>query len=144
MVIWHHKNLLIKRSNKWQQNITSLGNNLDNRLSFFITSQDILITKYDFQTLMDVVIVDSIHTNMVQRASTMITHAVMMAIQEEDMIMCWVNTKRWLHSLCDWNIWMFSFLFWFIFYLLCINHYHTSLMILIPSMVVYYYKQRVS
>jgi hypothetical protein len=37
---------------------------------------------------MDVVIVDSIHTNMVQRASTMITHAVMMAIQEEDMIMC--------------------------------------------------------
>jgi hypothetical protein len=39
---------------------------------------DILITRDDFWTLMDVVIVDLIHADMVQRALTTTTHATMM------------------------------------------------------------------
>jgi hypothetical protein len=41
----------------------------------------------------------------------------------EDMIICWMNTKQWLHSLYCWDIWVFSLSFWFIFYRLCLNHY---------------------
>ncbi len=37
-----------------------------------------LITKDDFCTLMDVIIVDSIHIDMVQQTLTMTTHVVMM------------------------------------------------------------------
>jgi glucose-6-phosphate 1-dehydrogenase len=44
---------------------------------------DILITRDNFQTLMDVVFANSIRTNMVQRASTTITHATMMATQKK-------------------------------------------------------------
>jgi hypothetical protein len=43
---------------------------------------DIVITKNGFWTLMDVVIVDSTRTNMVQRTLTT-THAKMMAVQEK-------------------------------------------------------------
>jgi hypothetical protein len=39
---------------------------------------DILITKNNFQTLMDVVIIDPIHTNMVQRTSMMTSHVAML------------------------------------------------------------------
>jgi hypothetical protein len=45
----------------------------------------------------------------------------------EDMILCWANTKWWFHSLWYWKVWVFSFLFWFIFDHLCIDHYHASL-----------------
>jgi hypothetical protein len=40
---------------------------------------DILITKNNFYTLMDVIIVDSARTNMVQRTLMTTTHVVMMA-----------------------------------------------------------------
>ncbi len=40
---------------------------------------DIFITKDDFRTLMDVIIADSIRTDMVQWTLTTITHVVMMA-----------------------------------------------------------------
>jgi hypothetical protein len=43
---------------------------------------DIFIIRDGFQTLMDVIIVDSTLINMVQRASMMITHVVMMVAQE--------------------------------------------------------------
>jgi len=44
---------------------------------------DILITRDDFRTLMDIIIVDSTHTNMVQWTLTTTTHVVMMATQEK-------------------------------------------------------------
>jgi hypothetical protein len=34
---------------------------------------------------------------------------------KEDTILHRTSTRRWLHSPCYWNIWVFSFLFWFIF-----------------------------
>jgi hypothetical protein len=43
---------------------------------------DFLITKNNFRTLMDIVIVDSTHTNMVQQALTT-SHVVMMATQKK-------------------------------------------------------------
>jgi hypothetical protein len=46
---------------------------------------------------------------------------------KEDMILCQMNTKWWLHSPCYWDLWVFSFSFWFIFYHLCTNHYYMSL-----------------
>jgi hypothetical protein len=44
---------------------------------------DILIIKNGFETLMDVIIVNPTYTNMVERASTTTTHAMMMVIQEK-------------------------------------------------------------
>jgi hypothetical protein len=44
---------------------------------------DILITKNNFQTLVDIVIANPTHINMVQRASTMTTHVMMMVAQEK-------------------------------------------------------------
>jgi hypothetical protein len=44
---------------------------------------DILITKDNFQTLMDIDIVDMICTYMVLQTSTTITHAMMMVVQEK-------------------------------------------------------------
>jgi hypothetical protein len=44
---------------------------------------DILITRYGFRTLMDVVIVDSICTNMVQQTLMTTTHVAMMVVQEK-------------------------------------------------------------
>jgi len=44
----------------------------------------------------------------------------------EDTIICWACTRWWLHSLCYWNIWVFSISFWFIFYHMCTDHYHMS------------------
>jgi hypothetical protein len=43
---------------------------------------DIFITRDNFQTLMDVVIIDLTCINMVQRTLTMTTHAMTMAAQE--------------------------------------------------------------
>jgi len=43
------------------------------------------------------------------------------------MIMHWTNIRWWLHSLCYWNVWVISFLFWFIFDRLFIDHYCVSL-----------------
>jgi len=45
----------------------------------------------------------------------------------EDTILHRTNIKWWLHSPCYWNVWVFSFSFWFIFYHLCIDHYRASL-----------------
>ncbi len=42
------------------------------------------------------------------------------------MIIHRTNTKWWFHFPCYWNVWVFSFLFWFIFYHLCIDHYCAS------------------
>jgi hypothetical protein len=42
-------------------------------------------------------------------------------------IIHWRNTRRWLNSPCYWDVWVSSFLFWFIFDNLCTNHYHASL-----------------
>jgi len=47
----------------------------------------------------------------------------------KDMIIHWANTKRWLHSPCYWNVWVFSFSFWFTFDCLCIDHCGVSLVI---------------
>jgi hypothetical protein len=44
---------------------------------------DILITRDNFCTLMDVIIVDLICKNMVQQSSMTTTHAVMMVAQEK-------------------------------------------------------------
>jgi hypothetical protein len=44
-------------------------------------------------------------------------------------IIRWTNIRRWLHSLCYWDVWVFSFLFWFIFDCLLINHYCVSLVV---------------
>jgi hypothetical protein len=41
---------------------------------------DILITKDGFDILMNIVIIDLIHTSMVQQTSTTTTHVMMMAI----------------------------------------------------------------
>jgi hypothetical protein len=43
---------------------------------------DILITKDGFRTLMDIVIIDPIHIDMVQQAFTTTTHAMTMDVQE--------------------------------------------------------------
>jgi hypothetical protein len=48
---------------------------------------EILITRNGFWTLMDVVIADRICIDMVQQASTMTTHAMMMVIQEKNIIL---------------------------------------------------------
>jgi len=44
----------------------------------------------------------------------------------KDTIIRWMNIRWWLHSPCYWDAWVSSFLFWFIFYYLCTNHYHAS------------------
>jgi hypothetical protein len=44
---------------------------------------DIVITKDNFQTLVDVVIVNQIHTNLVQRASMMIVHVTTIVVQNK-------------------------------------------------------------
>jgi hypothetical protein len=44
---------------------------------------DIVITNDNFQTLVDVIIADSTYTNLVQCASTMIVHAMIIAVQDK-------------------------------------------------------------
>jgi hypothetical protein len=44
----------------------------------------------------------------------------------KDTIICWAGTRQWFHSPCYWNVWVISFLFWFIFYHFCTEHYCTS------------------
>jgi hypothetical protein len=43
------------------------------------------------------------------------------------MILRWTKINRWLHSPCYWNVWVFSFSFWFIPSCLCTYHYYASL-----------------
>jgi len=63
----------------------------------------------------------------------------------EDIILSRMNTKRWVHSSCYWHIWMFSFSFWFIFYLLCTDCCCAlSLVFFSPLMLISHYRQRVS
>ncbi len=64
----------------------------------------------------------------------------------ENAIIRRMNTKRWFHSPCYWNVWVFSFSYWFIFFTICAQttitrHQQYSL---VPSMLVFYYQQRVS
>ncbi len=44
---------------------------------------DVVITKDNFQTLVDIVIVNQIRTDLVQHASTMIVHAATIAAQNK-------------------------------------------------------------
>ncbi len=37
-----------------------------------------------------------------------------------------MSTRWWFPSFCYWDVWVFSFLFWSIFYRLCTYHYCTS------------------
>jgi hypothetical protein len=97
---------------------------------------DILININNFHTLMDVVIIDPTCTNMVQWTSTITTHAI-----RKDMILHQTNTKRQFHSPCNWDIWVFSFSFYFIF----ITCAQTTIMChhvfsLVPSMFVSRYR----
>jgi len=73
---------------------------------------DILITKDGFWTLMDVIIANSIRTNMLQWTLMMITYVAMMAIQEktwsytkwapcDDFIPLAIETYGCLHSCFD-------------------------------------------
>jgi hypothetical protein len=56
-----------------------------------------------------------------------------------------LNTRGWFHSPCYWDVWVFSFLFWFLFWCLCTNHYCASLVVFFsPPMLIFYYQQRVS
>ncbi len=122
---------------------------------------DIFITRDGFQILMDVVNVDLTCTNpddewIFLSLETMngccqcwfdLHKYGAMSINHDNMhnddnylgkyiIIHLTNIRRWLHSLCYWHIWVFSLSFWFIFYYLCIDHYHTSLLLL---MLVFYY-----
>ncbi len=56
----------------------------------------------------------------------------------KNIILCWTNIRRWFHSLCYWNVWVSSFLFWFIFYHLCIKHYRASLVIFFSHVNAYF------
>jgi hypothetical protein len=63
----------------------------------------------------------------------------------EDIIICWRSTWQWFHSLCYWDVWMFSFLFWFIIDCLCTYHYCASLAVFFSSFdVCSYYQQCMS
>ncbi len=53
---------------------------------------------------------------------------------KKDTIICWANIGQLFHSFCYWDVWMFSFLFWFIFYRLCIDHYCASSTIFFSSL----------
>jgi len=106
---------------------------------------DNLITKNDFYTLMDIVIVDSIHIDMVQWTLTTTTHATTIVVQEktwsyteripnDDFIPFVIKTNGCLHSRFA------SFL------IICaqttITRHHVSS--LIPSMFISHYQQCVS
>jgi hypothetical protein len=49
----------------------------------------------------------------------------------KDMIIHWASTRysQWFHSSCYWNVWVFSFSFWFIFNNLCMDNYRTSFVV---------------
>ncbi len=58
----------------------------------------------------------------------------------ENTILCQTNIRQWFHSPSYWNIWMFTFSFWFIFYHLWIDHYCLSLAIFFsPLMLISHY-----
>jgi hypothetical protein len=56
-------------------------------------------------------------------------HMLWWCLLKRNMIICRTSIGRWLHSPCYLDIWVFSFLFWFIFYHLCTYHYCASLTI---------------
>ncbi len=53
----------------------------------------------------------------------------------EDMIIPQTSTKWWFYSPCYWDIWMFSFPFWFICDCLSTNHYCMSSMVFFRTLV---------
>jgi hypothetical protein len=53
-------------------------------------------------------------------------------------ILCWMNTRWWFHSPCHWDILLFSFLLWFTFDHLCIDHYYVSLAIFFSPFDAYF------
>jgi hypothetical protein len=59
---------------------------------------DILITRGGLWTSMDVIIVDLIHTNMVQLTSMTTTHVANDGCSRKDMIICWLNIRFRFHS----------------------------------------------
>jgi hypothetical protein len=46
----------------------------------------------------------------------------------ENTIVCPMNIKQWFHAPCYRDVWASSFLFWFVFNCLCIDHYRASSM----------------
>ncbi len=85
----------------------------------------IVITKDNFLTLADVVIVDLTCTNLVQCVSMMTAHVA--TIVTQDTILHRVSARRWFHSLCHRGLWLSPSLFWFLFYFLCTCQYSLSL-----------------
>ncbi len=72
-------------------------------------------------------------------------YEIELGCSREDTIIHWASTKWWFHSSCYWDVWVSSFLLWFIFYHLCTNQYCASLAAsLVPSMLVFYYWQHLS
>jgi hypothetical protein len=77
---------------------------------------DIVIIRNNFWTLANVVIVDPIHTNLVQHALTT-THVTTVATQKNK-----ASARRWFHSPCHKDLWL-SPSSLFLFYLLCTCQY---------------------
>jgi hypothetical protein len=65
-------------------------------------------------------------------ASFMITHVMTIAGQK-DIIICKTDIMKWFYSLCHRDLWLFSFLFWFLFDFLCSNHCSPSPVVLFNS-----------
>ncbi len=63
----------------------------------------------------------------------------------KDTIICWTSIKQYLHSPCYWDVWVFSFAFWFISDRLCIDHYRASSVVLFsPLDACFYCRHHVS
>jgi hypothetical protein len=91
------------------------------------------MTRDDFWTLVNVVIFDSTRPNMVQCTLSPITTCNENCHLGENMIICKVRIKRRLHSPCHRDLWLFPFLFWLFFNLLCSSHYSLPLAVLFSS-----------
>ncbi len=102
---------------------------------------DIVIIKDDFQTLVNVVIVDSTHTNLVQRVSMTTLHATIVATKYKAR-----SYSKWTpgDDFIPFAIETPSSNFYFLTFCVHVNiirHWQTSF---VPSMLISYYKQRVS
>ncbi len=87
---------------------------------------DILVTRDDFCILMNIVIVNLICTiwcSLIDDDNTCNDNGCLRI----DTILHRTSTRWWFHSPYYWNIWVFSFLFWFIPDHLCTYHYCASL-----------------
>jgi hypothetical protein len=88
--------------------------------------------------LMDIVIIDPTCLDMVQQALTTRHMQWRWLFKNRHDLGHQMNTRQWLHSPYYWNIWVFSFSFWFIFYRLCENHYRASSTIFFSPLNVYF------